>query len=260
MVTVRRMIFAISVLCACVCPSRKVSAAPQDVVIMIHGAGGGGWEYDRWKPIFERAGWRVIARDLVPVKAGLAKTTFANYVAQVKSWIPRERKRLVFVGASLGGILALKAAESAKPDAIILINSVPPKGVGNRSNTKPSPPIIRWANGNIQDTRDSLPDGDEATIQWAHPRWRDESGAVLNTARQGIAVRKPTVPVLVVIGANDTDIPAAISLRLARWANADVYQYAKTSHIGPLMGRRTPEIADAAQRWITSRRKKRVEN
>ena len=77
---------------------------------------------------------------------------------------------------------------------------------------------------------------------------------------QGIAVRKPTVPVLVVIGANDTDIPAAISLRLARWANADVYQYAKTSHIGPLMGRRTPEIADAAQRWITSRRKKRVEN
>lgn len=229
------------------------NAQARNVVVMIHGAGGGGWEYDRWKPVWEQAGWQVVAPDLMPTQAGLAKTTYIDYAAQVRRWVPREHKKLILVGASLGGILALKTAETVKLDAIILINSVPPKGVGKSCAGKPYPDIIRWANGKIQDTRDSLPDGDEATIQWAHPQWRDESGSVLNATRQGIAVQKPTVPILVVIGAKDMDILPQTSLSLAAWANADVHFYAATSHIGPLMGRRAVEIADAAQRWVAAR-------
>jgi pimeloyl-ACP methyl ester carboxylesterase len=230
-----------------------VQTAPPDVVIMIHGAGGGGCEYDLWKPVFERAGWKVIARDLQPVEKGLEATTFADYVAQVKQWIPSRRRRLALVGASLGGILALKVAETVSPDALILINSAPPAGVGKPRRVTKYPPVIRWANGPIQDTRDALPDGDEATVQWAHPQWRDESGTVLNMVRQGVAARKPVVPTLVIIGENDTDIAPELSLALARWANADVHQYARTSHIGPLFGKRAEEIATAAERWLRAR-------
>ena len=220
---------------------------------MIHGAGGGGWEYDRWKPIFQKANWRVIAPDLLPTKAGLAATTFEDYVAQVKQWVPKEHGQLVLVGASLGGILALKAAESVRPDAIVLVNSVTPLDVGAARPFRTYPPVILWANGPVKDTRDALPDGDEATIQWAAPKWRDESGAVLNTVSQGVKAQKPSVPTLVILGAQDADIPTESGLALAHWAGADTQIYAKTSHIGPLYGLRAEEIANAALRWLDSR-------
>jgi pimeloyl-ACP methyl ester carboxylesterase len=230
----------------------SAKAASVDVAVMIHGAGGGGWEYDRWKPIWEKAGWKVIAPDLMPSKGGLAKTTFADYAAQVEKRIPKNRRRLVLVGASMGGVLALKVAERVRPDVLILVNSAPPAGVGKARTGKPYPPIIRWANGNIKDTRDALPDGDEATVQWAHPKWRDESGAVLNTIQRGVKVQKPAVPTLVILGAKDTDVRPEIGLALAKWINADVHLYAGASHIGPLYGRRAAQIAKAAVQWLSA--------
>lgn len=234
-------------------PAAVPASRPQNVAIMIHGAGGGGWEYDRWRPVFERAGWRVIACDLIPAPKGLAATRFNDYVKQVRSWVPQKRGRLAFVGASMGGILALKAAETLHPDAIVLVDSVPPTGVGPKRKQKPNPPIIRWANGPLKDTRDAMPDSDEATILWAHPRWRDESGAVMDAIFGGIAARKPTAPTLVVLGQRDTDVPMASGLAIAQWASADVHLYNATSHVGPLMGRRAAEIADATCRWLSAR-------
>lgn len=233
-------------------PAREAPAASR-VAVMIHGAGGGGWEYDRWREAFAAQGWQVIAPDLLPAKAGLANTTFDDYLRQVVAWVPRHRERLVLIGASLGGILALKAAERLKPDALVLINSVSPAGVGPRRPAKRYPAVIRWANGPLKETRDAMPDSDEATILWAHKRWRDESGRVLNAARSGIKAQRPSCPVLVVIGEQDADIPPAASLALARWCRADVHQYAGTSHVGPLLGRRAPEIASAAAHWLEAR-------
>lgn len=229
------------------------SQHPPDVVVMIHGAGGGGWEYDRWKPIFERAGWTVIAPDLLPAKGGLAKTSFADYAAQVTHWIPKAHRRLVLVGASMGGVFAMKAAETAKPDALILVNSVAPAGVGKTRSAPAYPSVIRWAHGPVQDTRNALPDGDEETVQWVNPKWRDESGAVLNAVRKGVAVKPPKVSTLSILGANDHDVPSETGLALAKWAGADVQIYARTSHIGPLYGRRATEIAEAACRWLSLR-------
>lgn len=224
-------------------------AALPDVVIMIHGAGGGGWEYEEWAPVFEKAGWKVIHPDLVPAKGGLARTRFQDYVAQVQSWIPRPHGRLVIVGASMGGILGLKVAEAAKPDALVLANSVPPLGVAEPREAQ-FPAIVRWANGPIKDTRDAMPDSDEATILRAHPRWRDESGSVMETITGGVRARKPSCPTLVILGEKDTDVPMAKGLALAKWAGADVHLYHATSHVGPLLGRRAPAIAEAARRWI----------
>ncbi len=232
----------------------SITAANPNVAVMIHGAGGGGWEYRFWKPAFERAGWQVIAPDLVPAKGGLKQTKFTDYVDQVISWVPKKHGKVVLIGASLGGILALKAAERIKPGAVILINGVSPAGVDPaKRKSDPIPDVIRWANGPLKDTRDAMPDSDEATILWAHPQWRDESGSVLRTTRAGVKTTPPTCPVLVVIGTKDTDIPPATSRATATWARADVFEYANTSHVGPLLGRRAKEIAEACATWIEKR-------
>lgn len=231
----------------------STQSAP-DVAIMIHGAGGGGWEYRFWKPVFEKAKWKVIDRDLMPTKKGLTATTFDDYLSQVVNWVPKNRGKVVVIGASLGGILALKSSEQIKPDAVILINGVPPLAVGEgKAKSDTIPEILRWANGPIKDTRDAMPDSDEATIQWAHPQWRDESGAVIREVRAGIKTAPPQCPVLVIIGTDDTDILPSDSRATAAWAKADVFEYSATSHVGPLMGRRAKEIAEDATVWVKNR-------
>lgn len=221
----------------------------QGTVVMIHGAGGGGWEYAKWKPVFVKAGWRVIDRDLVPVAGQYERTSFDDYVEQVVGWTPKEGK-VVYVGASMGGILALKASEKCPADAIILVNAVPPAGVGKRRGGEPLPAIVRWANGPLKDTEVSMPDSDRKTILWAWKKWRDESGTVMNTIRDGVLSQKPKCPVLVVIGEADTDIHPTDSRALAKWAAAEVKSYPKMSHVGPLLSKRAGEVARMAERWI----------
>lgn len=222
------------------------------VVIMVHGAGGGGWEYDLWKPVFAKAGARVIARDLVPSKGGLEKTHFEDYVQQVRSWIPQGTKP-VLIGASMGGILALKVAELVHPAAVVLVNSAPPAGVGPVPPAPKHPAVVRWANGPLKDTRDAMPDSDEKTILWAWPRWRDESGTVMNTIGKRVVAQKPKCPVLSVLGTNDTDVKFKTGLALAEWASADVHIYAGMSHVGPLMSKRSGEVAESIIRWLEKR-------
>lgn len=219
-----------------------------DTVILIHGAGGGGWEYALWQPLFAAASYQVIADDLLPAPASLAATQFDDYLEQVRSWLPSEGS-VILVGASLGGILALKVAEQIRPTALILVNSVPPAGVGVPRTGKQYPPIIRWANGPLAETRTALFDSDEATIQWAWPRWRDESGAVLAQIAAGIPIQPPACPTLVILGDQDTDIPYQTGLALAAWAKADVLLYHGMSHVGPLLSRRAQAVAQMAITW-----------
>jgi pimeloyl-ACP methyl ester carboxylesterase len=222
--------------------------APKATVVMIHGAGGGGWEYDLWRPVFEKAGYRVVARDLMPV-GSLAQTRFEDYLRQVQFWRPISGK-VILVGASMGGILALKAAEQEPPTAMVLVNSVAPKGLASAHKSPLAPAVVKWANGPLKDTEDSMPDSDRKTILWAWKKWRDESGAVLNEIRVGVPVRKPSNPMLVVIGERDTDILPARSWALAKWADADVHTYPGMSHVGPLMGIKAKKVAEAVVRWL----------
>ncbi len=221
-------------------------------LILIHGAGGGAWEYALWQPVFTAAGYRVVAHDLLPVAAGLAATTFDDYLAQVISWVPAGEP-IILVGASMGGILALQVAAAINPAALVLVNSVPPYGVGMPRIGKQHPAIVGWANGPLAETRAALFDSDDATIQWAWPRWRDESGAVLNQIAAGIPTQPPTCPTLVVLSEHDTDIPYQTGLALAHWAAADVMLYHGMSHVGPLLSRRAREVAQMIGVWCQQR-------
>ncbi len=217
-----------------------------DTVIMVHGAGGGGWEYRFWVPIFQKAGWRVVARDLKPTRGGLAKTTVDDYLRQIDAWTPRRHGRLVLVGASMGGPLALASARRLKADAVVLVNPVSPFGM----RRKPSPKVVRWAHGPYKGTVDAMPDSDEATRRFAWPRWRDESGGVLNRLGRGLRPRRPKGPILVVISGRDTDVPPALSLATSRRLGADRLSLPRASHVGPLLGTDAPKVAASVLRWL----------
>lgn len=217
-----------------------------DTIIMVHGAGGGGWEYRFWAPVFQKAGWRVVAWDLVPARGGLARTRVEDYLRQIVAWTPRRHGRLVLVGASMGGPLALAASRRLGADAVVLVNPVPPFGMAR----KPSPPVVRWAHGPYKDTVDSMPDSDEATRRYAWPRWRDESGAVLNRLARGLRPPRPRCPILVVVSGRDTDVAPALSRLTARRLRADVETLPGASHVGPLLGRDAPKVATSVLRWL----------
>ena len=54
--------------------------------LMVHGAGGGAWEWLIWQRVFAAAGAQTQAFDLLPHGA-LAATHYSHYLAQVQSQI-----------------------------------------------------------------------------------------------------------------------------------------------------------------------------
>lgn len=222
------------------------------LAIMVHGAGGGGWEYKFWKPVFEEAGYRVVAPDLQPVAGGLASTKLSDYVDQIVRAAGATPD--VLVGASMGGVLVLKAAERLKPKTLVLVCSTLPAGVPSGSAKKAKyPAVVRWAGGPYKDTVDSMPDSDEPTRRFSHPRWRDESGEVLNEIAQGVTVAKPRCRVLSVIPEGDDTISPRDQISLARWAGADILAYNGMSHVGPLLSTRSSEVAQQVVEWLKHR-------
>lgn len=238
-------------------PRPPIDAQAEDerpVALMIHGAGGGGWEWKFWQEEFERAGWKVIAPDLMPAKAGIAATTAEDYIEQVVQAATAAGEQPVLIGASMGGILALKAAERLKPRAIVLVNSVPPAGVewSRRQQREEVPDVIEWSKSPLKETADALWDSTQEVIEWAHERWRDESGAVLRALREGMPAESPACPVLVIASDKDTDIPPEVSRQVAEKYSADFVLYHEMSHVGPLLGKRARSVAKHTLGWLES--------
>jgi pimeloyl-ACP methyl ester carboxylesterase len=220
-------------------------------VVAIHGAGGGGWEWGIWARVLAVRGFAVIAPDLMPSAQGLAATSFMDYRAQVFNWCAGAGDDFVLIGASLGGLLALSAAQTVKPAALVLINPLPPAGVLARPLFEPRPPVVPWARErSLATTRRAMPDADDAARFYALRRWRDESGTVLNEARYGIAIETPRCPALLLSSELDADVPPAATRALAVRISADFRSIAGASHVGPLLGRSAAECAANAADWL----------
>jgi alpha-beta hydrolase superfamily lysophospholipase len=223
---------------------------PARAVLMVHGAGGGGWEWNAWTRVFAAAGWHARTPDLEPVAAGLAATRFIDYQDQVATHVARLPRPRVLVGASLGGLLALRNAQAA--DALVLVNPLPPRPwhVHLPARTRPVD-IESWsARASLEGTRRAIPDAGAGDAWFAFRRWRDESGAVLDEARAGIPCSVPTCPVLVVASSLDRDVPADASAALAAWCGGEVMAIAHASHVGALLGRDAATIAADVVTWL----------
>lgn len=218
-------------------------------VMLVHGAGGGGWEWALWRGVLEARGIRTHAPDLQPATGGLAATTWADYVAQVRDAFAALERPRALVGASLGGLLATACADLA--DALVLVNPLPPAPWAARLPAFAWPDVVAWGrNARLDSTRRALPDADDATALHAFRQWRDESGRVLREATAGVPVDVPACPVLCIASAADSDIPPDLTVEFAMAWHCSLLRVPSTSHVGPLLGRDAARIAGQAVDWL----------
>ncbi|MGX5732229.1 alpha/beta hydrolase [Pseudoxanthomonas beigongshangi] len=225
-------------------------SAPDWRALFLHGAGGGGWEWNRWCRIWRASGIAVHAPDLQPVSAGIEATEWQDYRGQVAEWLQALPRPRVLVGASLGGLLAMQAAEGA--DALIVINPLLPAPWHRELPARAWPDRVCWRSGaRLASTRRSMPEADPASVLYALRRWRDESGAVLRTAQAGIAVEASRCPALFIASRDDTDVPASVVRRLAERSRAGFVEVAG-GHLAPLLGRGAQQVARQAVEWLNN--------
>ncbi len=220
--------------------------------LLIHGAGGGGWEWNLWRGAFAAHGLQVHAPDLRPSPAGVRATAFEDYVAQMRDALRALPRPRVLVGASLGGLLAAIAADEA--DALVLINPLPPAPFHEGLPHRAWPDVVSWhRDARLASTRRAMPDADAAAALYAFRRWRDESGAAMRAAQAGIVVAKPQCPVLCLVSEGDEDVPAATTLALAAAWRADVVRLPAASHVAPLLGAGAIDAAKESMAWLSAR-------
>lgn len=220
--------------------------------LLLHGAGGGGWEWNLWRDVLAASGFEVATPDLQPAAGGLAATTFDDYVAQVRAALRALPRPRALVGASLGGLLAMVCADEA--DALVLVNPLPPRPWSISLPAREWPEVVRWgAEARLASTRRALPDSDDATALFAFRHWRDESGAVLRAAQAGIDAARPACPVLCIVSAQDEDVPPILTRKLADEWQAELLHSPSPSHVGPLLGRGAPALAARVAGWLSAK-------
>ncbi|HEX5580793.1 MAG TPA: alpha/beta fold hydrolase [Gemmatimonadaceae bacterium] len=102
-------------------------------LLLIHGFAGASWYWERWQGFLAARGRPTAALDLRgrpgsrPV-ADLGRVTLADYVADA-SEAARFLGRPAVVGHSMGGLLAQKLAEADLVSALVLLCSMPPRGI-----------------------------------------------------------------------------------------------------------------------------------
>jgi pimeloyl-ACP methyl ester carboxylesterase len=226
--------------------------------LLVHGAGGGAWQWSQWSPVLAEAGIQGRALDLRPAETGLAATRFADYLAQLRQalrTLPEGEGPPFVIGASLGGLLAAKLAEDAPLGALVLVNPAPPAGVDDWAyRARRYEAIIDWTGGiELEATRRAMPEADPEVQRRAHAQWRDESGAVMNAVCAGIEVAPPPMPCLVLCGEADTAMPPAVCAGTAAHLSAERRSFAGVSHVGALLGPAAPSLAAVAAHWLRAR-------
>jgi pimeloyl-ACP methyl ester carboxylesterase len=223
--------------------------------LLIHGAGGGAWEWQCWQPAFAAGGLESEAIELEPAAEGLAATRYEDYLAQVSR---AARGHHVLIGASLGALLALEAAARLDPIALVLINPVPPAPWHRLLPPRRFPAVIPWSRtASLEGTRRAMPDAEPEVVAFAASRWRDESGAVLAAAWSGRVFPPPKAPRLVLISEADEELPPAAMDRFARDIGAETWSLPELGHLSPLLGPNAASLAEGVARWLRARARSR---
>lgn len=216
--------------------------------MLVHGAGGGAWEWNLWRGVLAARGLIVAAPELQPHPAGLAATGFDDYAMQVRAALEAMPRPRALIGASLGGLLALRCVDAA--DAVVLVNPLPPMPWSDRLPPRTEEEVVPWrTTARLSGTRRALPDSDDATALFAFRHWRDESGWVLRDARAA-AIERPTVPLLCIASADDEDVPAATTEALAAAWGGECWRV-PGGHVSPLLGRQAPALARRVADWLS---------
>lgn len=232
------------------------TSASAHSILLIHGAGGGGWEWRVWMQVLQARGFACVAPDWQAVDGDLESTSLFDYLAQMRNVLHALPEPRAVVGASLGGLLAamLAAEEGDALDALLLVNALPPAPWHAALPVRDWPLRVEWGrNARLASTRRSMPDADEASCLFAFRQWRDESGYALAQAHAGVDVRRPVARVHSIIGQDDADIPAHAGIAWARHWQASLEVLAGAGHLSPLFGAQAVACASRAADWLGGR-------
>lgn len=209
-------------------------------MLLVHGGGGGAWEWALWQRVLAAHGYTAVAPDLQPAPDGLAVTGLTDYLAQLMALSgPWD----AVAGASLGGRLALELTARVGTPRLLLINPL--------LQAAPDPArsgVIDWADlPQRASTRRALPDADPGALARAHARWRDESGrAIAEAGTWPIPLLPTSTRVSLLLSREDREVPPEPA---ACWAlrHRHSLRWTTASHAGPLLGR---AAAAFAEQWV----------
>lgn len=230
----------------------EAEAARRGSALLVHGAGGGAWEWRRWTPRLRGAGFAVHELDLRAAPAGLGATLLQDYRDQVVEALTRARQPRLLVGASLGGLLALMAAPGHGVQGIVLVNPVPSAPWHLQLPPRDrAGAIVPWGlRAQLEGTRRSMPDSDPASTLHAFRRWRDESAEALRQAWMGIEVQRPDCPVLMLGSQGDEDVPVVACAQMAAAMGFEHVLLPHAGHVDPVLGDPARAAVQAAVRWV----------
>jgi pimeloyl-ACP methyl ester carboxylesterase len=204
---------------------------PIRAVVLVHGAGSGPWVFDGWAEALD--GVDVCAVDL---QAGLAveHAAMSNYRAVVTSTAGLLARPLALCGWSMGGLVAMTAAEAAGAVRLALLEPSPPAEVQGRHAAEP------------------LAEGvfDPEAVYGRFPagiRARAESALARAERRRGLSVPALACPALVVHG---EEFPEERGRRVGERYGAEVVHVPGASHWDLVLD---PAVRALVGAWLLDR-------
>lgn len=103
-------------------------------LLMVHGLWSGSWCWRQWATDFSNLGWECWAINFRGrLEEGafqlLRQLTLSDYIEDLQQVISAAPFPPVLIGHSIGGLIALGAAEREKLSALVLLTTLPPAGI-----------------------------------------------------------------------------------------------------------------------------------
>ncbi len=200
-------------------------------LICIHGAGSGPWVFAGWGADFPQ--WEVVAPDLQK-GLHLATASMADYAAAIRlaSEGAGGAPQTVLCGWSMGGLVALMAANILRPTAAVVLEpSLPAELKQRHSDASPMPGTF---------------DPADVYGHWpGDPPTRRESSFALIERERGVSV--PAVPCPLLVIASGTYL-ATRGRNAATFYGGDYIEFEDLHHVA-LVG--DARVRHAVARWIS---------
>jgi pimeloyl-ACP methyl ester carboxylesterase len=201
-------------------------------IVLVHGATSGPWVFDEWADSWS-AHWPDVDVRVPDLQKGLdvAHATMSDYVDRVLAAVGG--RPAVLCGWSMGGLVAMMAAQRCQPVALVVIEPSVPVEIDGGDPTWP------LAAG----TYDA-----ESTYGPAVPgmRHRPESLLARGERKRGISVPAIACPLLVVAGHDYVD---SRGRPVAEMYGAELMEFPELSHFQLVAD---PRVRDAVAQWVDS--------
>lgn len=200
------------------------------VVLCIHGMYGGAWYFSRWLEQFKFDGLGALALDLrghrestLLPRQKLDDVTMQDYADDVMAMVEVLRgagvppKRIVLLGHSMGGLVALMTAAQLEVGALVLVASAVPRSLPKYHHSFPASLILR--SDKNAEIAPRIPDKERARRMFTGTpepimsqivaRLVPESARAQKEVANGIVIgqRVPSPPTLIISGKRDQIVP-----------------------------------------------------